>query len=159
MARTLAGLLISVLGGALLGAVVGMAVLTIFIWRGAPGGTGMEILVVPALVVSGAVAGGCAGAAGAFVRQTGRAWADRFVVVALVAIALHAIVSFLAYAAVRAGLSTAFVSYALSNSGPVLWRRLAPDGLGGMVFNLGWLYTLPITLFLCSRYFRHRFFG
>jgi hypothetical protein len=69
------GFIVAVLGSALYGFVVGVGWFGIYCCEGAPGGTGMEILVVPVLTVVALTTGTIAAALSLLLPRTSLRWA------------------------------------------------------------------------------------
>jgi len=154
--RTLLGLLIAVLGAGLLGFLIGAAIFEIFL-HGAPGATGLEVLIVLYQCVIGAITGGCAGVVAASLPRTSVRGADYFIVVVLAAIALQTLLSFGGQMVAAAKGLGEVMWHLVGYSGPIIWT-VRPNSWHGMVLNSNWLYTLPATLLICSPYFRNKFF-
>ncbi len=143
------GFIAAVLGSALYGLLLGVGWYAAYLSRGAPGATGMEILGIPFFTVQATIEGTIAAAVSLVVPRTSLRWSDSFVLLAAASFVMQALVSLppnmIADGLQRYDLFT--VLFAMS--GPVDWRT---NGL-----NTNWLYTVPLTLALCSPRFRSWF--
>jgi hypothetical protein len=145
------GFIGAIIGSAFYGALLGIGLLLIYELRGAPGSTGMEVLVVPILAVEAAIAGTTAAIVSLSLPRTSLAWSDSFILLVVAAFVLQTLVSLSAFLTSQTYLQHDMLRWATLMSGPVDWTK---SGL-----NWNWLYTIPLTLGICSPWFRRRFDG
>ncbi len=145
------GFIAAVFGSALYGALLGIGLFAIYALRGAPGSTGMEILVLPLSTLQATVAGTAAAAISLVVPRTSLRSSDNFVVLVGAAFLLQALISLLPFLISQGYLQHNMLKWAIMMSGPVDWTK---SGL-----NWNWLYTVPLTLAICSPWFRSKFDG
>jgi hypothetical protein len=110
----------------------------------------MEILAVPFLTVMATAAGTIAAATSLSLPRTSLRWSDSFILLVFAAFAFQALVSFAIFLFIQARPQSALL-HALYMSGPIDWKT------GGL--NWFWLYNIPLTLGLCSPWFRSKFDG
>jgi hypothetical protein len=123
----------------------------IYVLRGAPGSTGMEILLLPILTLQATVAGTAAAVISLVVPRTSLKWSDNFVLLVFAAFVLQALVPLPPFLMSQSYVQTNILTYAFLMSGPVDWSRSD--------LNWNWLYTIPLTLGICSPWFRSKFDG
>jgi hypothetical protein len=111
----------------------------------------MEILVVPMLTLKATVAGMAAAVISLVLPRTSVAWSDNFVLLVIAAFILQALVSLPPFLMSQGYLQHNMIIWAIMMSGPVDWTKSD--------LNWGWLYTIPLTLGICSAWFRSRFDG
>ena len=148
------GFILAIVGSAIYGASVGIVLLALFSFQSAPGFTGLEVLAVPIFAIEAAIVGAAAALISLWLPRTSGRWSDSFVFLVAAAIAVQAFVSFVPILLIpllpRDDLIS-LVNLSIAMSGPVDWPK------GG--FNRNWLATIPVTLAICSPWFRSRFDG
>jgi hypothetical protein len=145
------GFIVAVVGSAVYGAMLGIGLFAIYVLRGSPGATGMEILVLPAYTLIATIAGTAAAVVSILLPRTSLRSSDNFVLLVVAAFILQALVSLLTFLMSQGYLQTNGLVWALLTSGPVDWTRTR--------LNWSWLYTIPLTLGICSPWFRSKFDG
>jgi hypothetical protein len=145
------GFIVAVVGSAFYGALLGIGWFVIYALRGAPGATGMEILVLPMLTLEATVAGTAAAVISLSLPRTSLAWSDNFILLVVAAFVLQTLVSLPPFLTSQSYLQHDMLIWAILMSGPVDWTK---SGL-----NWSWLHTIPLTLGICSPWFRSRFDG
>jgi hypothetical protein len=144
------GFIAAVFGSAVYGALLGIGLFAIYVLRGAPGSTGMEILVLPMLMLSTTLAGTAAAVVALVLPRTSLRGGDNFFLLVAAAFVLQELISLPPSLLSRTYLQTSMLMWAVLKSGPIDWT-------GGV--NWHWLYTVPVTLAICSPWFRARFDG
>jgi hypothetical protein len=145
------GFILAVVGSALYGALLGIGLFVIYALRGAPGATGMEILAVPILTFEATVAGTAAAVISLLLPRTSLAWSDNFILLVVTAFVVQTLVSLPPFLTSQGYLQHDMLIWAMMMSGPVDWTKSS--------LNWSWLYTIPLTLGICSPWFRSRFDG
>ena len=145
------GFAVAVFCSALYGALLGIGLFAIYELRDAPRSTGMEILMLPMLTLEATVAGTAAAVISLLVPRTSLARSDNFLLLVIAAFILQALVSLPPFLMSQGYLQHDMLKWAIMMSGPVDWTK---SGL-----NWNWLYTVPLTLGICSPWFRSRFDG
>jgi hypothetical protein len=140
----------AIIGSAFYGVLVGIGWYLIYVLRGAPGATGMEIMIVPFLTVVAVTAGTAAAVISLVLPRTSLRWSDSFVLLVLAALALQTLASLAAFQILQ-NRPHDMLLHAMTLSAPVEWRTGTA--------NWNWLYTLPLTVGICSPWFRTRFDG
>jgi hypothetical protein len=145
------GLIVAVFVSALYGALLGVGWFVIYALRGAPGATGMEVLVVAMLTFEATFAGTAAAAISLLLPRTSPAWSGNFVLLVAAAFVLQTLISLPPFLTSPTYLQHSALMWAMLMSGPVDWTKSS--------LNWSWLYTIPLTLGICSPWFRSRFDG
>jgi hypothetical protein len=145
----LAGFVVAVLGSAVYGVVLGIAIFAIYTLLGSPGSTGLEIIAVPILVLQATLAGTIAAVVAFMMPRESLRGSDNFFLLVAVAVVLQALVALSAFLMSQSNIQTSLLWWTLLTSGPIDWSRRD--------LNSSWLYTVPLTLTICSSWFRTRF--
>jgi hypothetical protein len=145
------GFICAVFGSALYGILVGIGWIVIYALQGAPGSTGMEVLAIPILAIAATTAGTAAAAISLLLPRTSLKWSDSFLLLVAVAFVLQTLVSVPPFLIAQIHPRHYVLMWSLSLSGPVDWTKSDVNRI--------WLYTIPLTLAICSPWFRSRFDG
>jgi hypothetical protein len=144
------GFILAVLASSLYGFFLGVGWLVIYVLRGTPGSTGMEILIIPFLTIVATMAGTAAATISLVLPRTSLQWSDSFILLVLAAFAFQALASLVPFLLVQIH-SQDMLLHAMLMSGPIDWTK--------GVLNWSWLYTIPLTLAICSPWLRAKFDG
>ena len=87
------GFILAVLGSALYGLLAGAVWWAVYLSRGAPGLTGMEILAIPFLTAQATISGTIAAAVSLVVPRTSLRWSDSFILLAAISFVMQALAS------------------------------------------------------------------
>ena len=140
----------SIVGSFFYGVIFSVGLFAIYLLRGAPGSTGMEILIVPVFTTVATTAGTAAALISLSLPRASFPRSDSFVLLALAAVALQTATSLVSFQLYQTS-PHQMLLHAMALSGPFEWRAGA--------FNWNWVYTLPLTFGICSPWFRGRFDG